>query len=258
MADPEELLAIATEAARAAGELLLERFGSPSVGVSAKSSPTDLVSDADRDAERRLLEIITTRRPTDGLLTEETGARRGTSGLTWVIDPLDGTINFLFGLPMWCVSLAVEDETGPLVAVTHDPNRSETFTAARSRGTFLNDSRIRVTDQQDLAVALVATGFAYDAEARTHQADLLRRVLPRVRDIRRAGSAALDLAWLACGRFDGFYEAPMKPWDKAAGVLLVAEAGGVVSDLPAPLGSDTGVIAANARLHDELKSLLLG
>jgi myo-inositol-1(or 4)-monophosphatase len=252
-----DLLPVAVEAARDAGRLLLDYARRPATGVAAKSTPTDLVSDADRAAEKLLLEAITTKRPDDGILSEEGAADSSTTGLTWVIDPLDGTINFLFGLPAWAVSIAVKDAHGVLVGVVHVPRLDETFTAVRGDGARLNDDAISVSNCDRLDRALIGTGFAYDARARAQQATILTRVLPKVRDIRRAGSAAIDLASLACGRLDGFYEAPMEEWDKAAGVLLIAEAGGVVSELEAPLDLSPGVIAAGPALHDDLRDLVV-
>jgi fructose-1,6-bisphosphatase/inositol monophosphatase family enzyme len=251
------LLDVAVAAANAAGELLLERFWKPAEGIESKTTPTDLVSDADRDAEALLVEFITTRRPDDGILSEEGGGDESSSGLTWIVDPLDGTINFLFGIPVWSVSIAVHDDDGGAVGVVFNPTLGEMFTAERGQGAHLNGEAIHVSECSDLSLALVGTGFAYDARARAEQANIVTRVLPRVRDIRRAGSAALDLSSLACGRLDGFYEAPMEIWDKAAGVLLIMEAGGIVSDLAAPLGLSTGVIAAGPALHDALKALVL-
>ena len=252
-----ELLDLATEAAREAGDLLLDHFDRPARGVEAKSTPTDLVSDADRASEDLIVGLIRRRRPRDGILAEEGGDETSESGLRWVVDPLDGTVNFLFRLPEWSVSIAVEDQEGTRVAVIRNPNRDETFTAIRGAGAKLNGAAISVSGKTVLAEALVGTGFAYDARARSAQSKTLARVVPRVRDIRRAGSAAIDLSSLACGRFDGFYEAPMERWDRAAGELLIAEAGGVVSDLPAPYGFSTGVIAANPALHDQLRELVL-
>ncbi len=253
--EPQSLLELAVEAARGAGELLVDRLDSPATGVSSKSTPTDLVSDADRDAETLILGLIRQRRPNDGIVTEEGMGRRG-SELTWVIDPLDGTVNFLFGIPVWCVSIAVEDRDGAVAGVVFDPNRDEMFSALRGGGAHLNGSPMHVSSRGDLSLALVGTGFAYDAKARHIQAGIVSRVLPEVRDIRRAGSAALDLASVACGRLDVFYEAPMEWWDRAAGVLLVREAGGVVSELPAPFEMSPGVVAGGPRLHAKLAALV--
>jgi myo-inositol-1(or 4)-monophosphatase len=253
----DELLSLAIRSAHRAGELLLERFRGPARGVGSKSTPTDLVSDADRDSERLLIDSIAVARPRDGFLAEEGGSGDSTSGLRWVIDPLDGTVNFLYGIPLWTVSVAVEDPVGTIVGVVHDPNRSETFAAVRRRGAWLNEEPICVTRETAMARALIGTGFAYDSSTRDAQAQLVRRLLPVVRDIRRLGSAALDLCAVACGRIDGFYEAHMGPWDRAAGVLIVQEAGGVVSDLPPPRGDGTGVIAANWTLHNDLRHFIL-
>ena len=234
----------------------MSRFRHPAEGVSTKTSPTDLVSKADKDSETLITGLISQNRADDGFLGEEGGAGESTSGYRWIIDPLDGTVNYLFGIPVWCVSIAVEDTSGTLAGVVHDPNRNETFGAARGEGAWLNDDPITVSERIDLSQALIGTGFAYDATARRAQAQVVARVLPRVRDIRRAGSAALDLCWVACGRFDGFYEAVMEVWDNAAGALIVKEAGGVVSDLPAPHGTSHGLVASGPRLHDGLRALV--
>jgi myo-inositol-1(or 4)-monophosphatase len=257
-ATPDDLLELALSAARRAGELLLTYFEGPAAGVSSKSSHTDLVSDADRASEKLLLDAIGAARPDDGVLAEEGGARDSTSGYTWVVDPLDGTINFLFGIPVWSVSIAVQDDEGTVVGVVHDPSRAETFAARRGAGATLNGTAVTVSDKTDLTTALVGTGFSYETEARARQAETVASVLPHVRDIRRAGSAALDLASVACGRLDGFYEGTMEPWDKAAGALLVSEAGGVVSELRPPLAHlSPGVVAAGPGLHAQLATLVL-
>ena len=256
--DAATLLQLALQAARAAGELLLDFFDAPAAGVGSKTSATDLVSDADRASEQMLLDFIRGQRPDDGVLAEEGGARDSSSGYTWVVDPLDGTVNFLFGIPVWSVSIAVEDAEGTLVGVVHDPSRSETFAAARGGGTTRNGKKVAVSDRGDLAEALVGTGFSYEAAARERQAEVVARVLPEVRDIRRAGSAALDLAAVACGRLDGFYEGTMEAWDKAAGILLVREAGGTVTELAPPLPHlSPGVVAAGPNLHETLSKLVL-
>jgi myo-inositol-1(or 4)-monophosphatase len=254
----QELLDIAVEIAHGAGELLADYFRKPAEQVESKSTPTDLVSAADKAAESLILDMISATRPDDGVLSEEGGGETSSSGLTWVVDPLDGTINFLFGLASWCVSIAIEDADGGLVGVVHQPTTNETFTAIRGGGAQLNGHPIHVSDRAELAKALIGTGFAYDARAREVQAAIVTRVLPKTRDIRRAGSAALDLSALACGRLDGFYEAPMERWDKAAGVLLIQEAGGVVTELEAPYDLSPGVIAANPTLHPQLERLVRG
>jgi len=253
-----ELLDIAIEAAHRAGKLLMESFSGDSEEVSTKTSPTDLVSKADRDAERFLLDFIASKRPGDGMLAEEGGRAESSTGYRWVVDPLDGTVNFLFRIPVWGVSLAVEDSDGALVGVVYDPNHGETFSAGRGQGAWLNDRRLSVSDRTDLETALIGTGFAYSLDSRIAQARIAAEVLGKVRDIRRAGSAALDLCSVACRRLDGFYEAYTQPWDRAAGALIVTEAGGSVSEGPAPAGDGTTIVASNGVLHDDLRRLVLG
>jgi myo-inositol-1(or 4)-monophosphatase len=211
-----EDLALAERAARTAAEVLLERFGGPVRGLDSKTSATDPVSDADREAERAIRELLEAERPHDGLLGEEGSRQAGGSGRRWVVDPLDGTVNYLYGIPQWCVSVALEDSSGAVAGVVLDPMRQELFAAGRGEGTSLNGRQVRVTGASELGRALVATGFSYEPERRAEQAEVVSRLLPRVRDIRRAGSAALDLAWVAAGRVDGFYERGVKPWDWAA------------------------------------------
>jgi myo-inositol-1(or 4)-monophosphatase len=253
----DEVHELALQMAAQAGDLLRERFRRVPSGVAAKSSPIDLVSDADRDSERLLRGLITRHRPQDAVLGEEGSQVTGSSGLRWVVDPLDGTTNYLYGFDAWSVSIAVEDVHGTLVAVVRDPVREETFSAIRGRGASRNGMPISVSEVADPAAALVATGFSYSAAARRVQARAIGRVVTSVRDIRRAGSAALDLSWVACGRVDGFYEVPLKLWDRAAGVLLVREAGGTVSPLdPVVAGGDDGVLASGAGLHDPLRRLV--
>ena len=247
-------LELAERAARAAGDVLLDYYGREPEGVGRKSSDTDLVSDADREAERALRELLAAERPGDGLLAEEGSHSEAESGRRWIVDPLDGTVNFLYGFPAWAVSIALEDGDGLALGVVHSPVHAETFCAQRDRGARLGDRRLAVRPRTELARAMVATGFSYEAKRRAEQADVLRRLLPRARDIRRAGAAALDLAWVAAGRLDAFYERGLNAWDLAAGHLLVEEAGGVVT----PLGGDPpGVLAASSRgLRDELAALV--
>jgi myo-inositol-1(or 4)-monophosphatase len=258
-ADPHALLDLAVRAARAAGALLASRSHRTASGVDYKSSQTDPVSDADRDAEALIAGLLHDERPEDGVLGEEGAGAESASGLQWVVDPLDGTVNFLYGIPQWAVSIACRDREATLVAVVHDPLRDETFSAVRGGGCTLNGRALRIAaPPPPLERALVGTGFSYVAAERELQSALVARVLPRARDIRRAGSAALDLAWVAAGRLDAFYEHGLSEWDHAAGDLLVLEAGGVVRPLPAAGGLRSGVLAGPAALADELAPLLLG
>lgn len=252
---PPQLLEVALEASAAAADVLLPRFRRPASGVATKSTPTDLVSDADRHAEAAIREVLLRRRPGDAILGEEGGAAGGDGPLRWVVDPLDGTVNYLYGLSAWAVSIAVELDGVTVAGVVAQPLTGETFAAARGHGATLNGAPISVSGATDLATALVATGFAYAADVRASQAGVLAGLLPRVRDLRRSGSAALDLAAVAAGRIDAYYETGLGPWDVAAGCLLVSEAGGTVRDLPAASG--VGVLAGAPRLVEALAAILI-
>jgi myo-inositol-1(or 4)-monophosphatase len=244
-------LELAERAARAAGDVLMSYFGRAAEGLASKTSPTDPVSDADREAERVIRDILLNDRPEDGLVGEEGSRESPANGRTWVVDPLDGTVNFLYGLRTWAVSIALEDAEGLAVGVVFNPVDAECFSALRGEGAALNGEPIRVTSCPALDRAMVATGFSYEAERRREQAELLVGLLPRIRDVRRAGAAALDLAYVAAGRVDAFYERGLKRWDEAAGRLLVKEAGGVAEDLR---GEPRGVVAAaTPTLLEELR-----
>jgi myo-inositol-1(or 4)-monophosphatase len=256
--DERELLDVAHEAARAAAAELRARFGHQQQSIHAKSTPTDLVSEADVAAETVIRGVLGSRRPDDAILGEEGGASEGSTGLRWVIDPLDGTTNFLFGVPQFAVSAACEDGSGVLVGVVLDPIRDECFTATRSGLALLNGEAIEASRCADLSQALVSTGFGYDAPVRARQAEVLTAVLPRVRDIRRAGAAALDLAWAACGRYDAYYERGVKTWDVAAGGLIARRAGLEVRSLPERDAEPAGLLAAPPALTAELLGLVLG
>jgi len=245
---PADLLDVAVEAARAAGALLLPRFGSERA-VASKSSPTDAVTEADLAAEHAIREVLATRRPDDGILGEEgTGDVPGSTGLRWVVDPLDGTVNYLYGIPQWCVSVAVQDGETTLAGAIFDPVRDETFTAHDDGEPPAAGSWAASLDR-----ALVATGFGYESDVRRVQAEVVARLLPQVRDIRRAGSAALDLAWLAAGRYDAYYERGVKVWDVTAGLLLCERAGLEVRRLD---GTPPGVLVAPPALTEPLYALV--
>jgi myo-inositol-1(or 4)-monophosphatase len=188
-------------------------------------------------------------RPEDGLLAEEGGREAAASGRRWIVDPLDGTTNFLYGFPQWCVSIALEGELG----VIFDPVRDELFAALRGGGATLNGAPLRIPAPPALSTALLATGFGYAAERRDKQGQVLGRVVPRIRDIRRAGAAALDLAWLAAGRLDGYYERGLQEWDWAAARIVVEEAGGAVMDLDS---DPHGLVAAHPDLLPDLLDLI--
>ena len=254
--EPRELLALATEAALTGGELLRPRFeAGHERRLASKSTPTDPVSLADLESQRAIRSLITERRPHDAFLAEEEGADEiGSSGLRWVVDPLDGTVNFLYGIAAWSVSVAVRDAAGTVAGVVHDPVAGETFAALRGGEPTRNGIalRSRAADAPPLAQSLIATGFSYDAGLRAEQGEVVARLLPRVRDIRRAGSAALDLAGTAIGRFDAYFERGVKAWDTTAGALLCACAGLVVREIP------DGILVAPPALVDELSAAVLG
>lgn len=277
--DPKALLAVAVEAATEAGALLAARARQGAEQhVSAKTTPTDLVSEADLVSERIIRELLAERRPHDGFVGEEGDRVEGTSGLDWVVDPLDGTINFLYGIPVWSVSVAVRGAEGTIAGAVYDPSRDELFTATRDGPAMLVGPRRtvqlagpgeshgyggaggagerslppRAPWRGGLSTAMVATGLAYDADIRGAQGRALARLIPFVRDIRRLGSAALDLAWTAAGRFDAFFERSVKQWDIAAGALACERAGLRVLELPAHDELPWGILAAPAGLAEEL------
>jgi myo-inositol-1(or 4)-monophosphatase len=255
--DVDELLGLGVELAQAAGALLVEAMGRVHGQVTTKTSGTDMVSEVDRASEHLIVEALRRARPADGILAEEGATQKGTSGVRWVIDPLDGTTNYLYGFPAFTVSIAAEIDGRSEIGVVTDPLRGETFAAARGRGTTCNGSTVRCATKHDLATALVATGFSYDADRRRAQAQVLTGVVPVVRDIRRAGAASLDLCWVASGRLDGYYEQGLQPWDFAAGALIAAEAGAAVGDLTAGPPSSELTLAAAPGLFVPLRQLLV-
>ncbi|HEV8468105.1 MAG TPA: inositol monophosphatase family protein [Candidatus Limnocylindria bacterium] len=251
-----EALEIAIGAARAAAALLVERFGGPAAGLRAKSSEVDMVSEADVGAERAVVTYIRERRPDDALVAEEGSQTAGRSGIQWYIDPLDGTTNYLYGVPHWAVAICCADAHGALAGVVYDPLRDELFSALRAGGARVGDRRLATTTKADLATALVATGFGYGAAQRETQGRILARVAGEVRDVRRFGSASLDLAYVAAGRWDAYFESVDKPWDWMAGALLVREAGGRVSELTPADPALPRIVASGLALHEPLLALL--
>jgi myo-inositol-1(or 4)-monophosphatase len=247
----DALLDVAVHCARTAGALLLERFGSERV-LATKSTSTDLVSAADLAAEAAVRDILARRAPADAIMGEEGDDTAGTSGRRWIVDPLDGTVNYLYGLPQWCVSIACEG----LVAAIYDPNRDELFTATADGPARCNGIDLAPAPPEDLAHALVATGFGYDARRRELQAQAAARVIPRARDIRRGGAAALDLAWTAAGRYDAYYERGVHIWDIAAGTMLCTCSGLETRPLEPAGVAPEGVIVAPPALMGALAELV--
>jgi myo-inositol-1(or 4)-monophosphatase len=245
-------LDLALAAARVGGAIISEAFGG-SYHAEYKGRH-DPVTEVDHASEEAIIELIRTERPDDAIVAEESGGLES-SGRYWIIDPLDGTVNFIHGIPQIAVSVGLWEGTTPLSGVVLDPLRDETFTAETGKGARLNGADIRVSPTEELDRAVVATGFPYDhADHAPEYSAALGAVLESVNGIRRFGSAALDLAWVAAGRFDAFWELGVSPWDQAAGILLVREAGGRVTD---PFGNDSLpgtrlVMATNGTLHDAL------
>jgi myo-inositol-1(or 4)-monophosphatase len=265
MSLPSELLDLAVATAGEAGRMLVDKrpADGPDV-VQTKSSPTDVVTQMDRAAERLIVQRLSEARPLDGLLGEEGAADEGSSGIRWVIDPIDGTVNYLYDLPDWAVSIAAEDSSGVIAGAIFLPMRGELYAAVRGGGALLHTStggvvELRVNTGVPLDRALVATGFGYVASRRAHQAAVLTGVLPSVRDIRRSGSCCVDLCAVAAGRVDAYYERGTQAWDHAAGSLIVQEAGGHVAGLNgAPISPELVIAAAPdlfARIHDLLAPL---
>lgn len=258
MSEASELEGVCAEAARRGGAVLREAFGRRRT-ISYKGG-IDLVTDADHASEAELLAFLGARCPGAAVLAEESGASGAAGGrLRFIVDPLDGTTNYAHGLPHFAVNVGVEDERGLLAGATYDPLRGELFTAARGEGARLGGERIAVSAGDELGRALLCTGFPYDVHQRPEPPlALFAAYLQRARAIRRMGSAALDLAYVACGRFDGFWEMKLKPWDLAPGILLVREAGGLATDFGGGDGMlATGEICAGNRpLHPRLLSVL--
>jgi len=250
--EKSELLELAQEVAEAAGRVLragLERVAGGillATGASSKSSPTDLVTEVDRNSEELIVSALLRARPDDGVLGEEGSSRAGSTGVTWVIDPLDGTINYLYGIEEFSVSIGARVDGRSIVGAVHNPVNGEMFAACEGEGATLNGRTLRLKPSgRTLAEALVGTGFTYVSKDRADQARMIPVILPAVRDIRRRGSAALDICAVACGRFDAFYEAWLRPWDLTAGEVVAREAGATVNLVEGLAdGSSTVVVAA--------------
>ncbi len=251
------------ELAVEAAEIVAGHHGT-AAAIKTKSSRTDLVTTLDHAAESLITGRLGEARPADGIVGEEGAARRGSSGITWFIDPIDGTTNFVYGHPGYSVSVAAADSDGAVAGAVVDPCLGEVFSAARGGGARRNEQLVKVSATTDLGAALIATGFGYDAAERSRQGRVVADLLGSIRDIRRMGSAALDLCSVACGRVDGYYESGLRPWDHAAGALIAAEAGAVTSVPPLappaddPHGGDEPafVLAATPGVATELAGLL--
>ena len=223
MTSNQQLLLLAEEIAVKAGELLMKRPSN--FELDQKSGVLDFATQMDHESEKLIVDSILKARPDDGIIGEEGANRTGSSGYTWVIDPIDGTVNYLYGIPGWCISIAIKDDVGGLIGVVHAPSIQMTWKALRGSGAFCNNSPIKCNEPVELNRALIATGFAYDIERRKPQADFIRELLPKIRDIRRIGACAVDICMVASGSIDAHFEAGVNEWDYAAAGLIAQEAG---------------------------------
>ena len=253
------MLNFAIETARDAGQILLEKFGRK-INITKKGD-INLVTEADLASEALIIERIKSYYPKHSILAEEAGNAvtiGGENTWKWIIDPLDGTTNYAHGYPCFCVTLALEHDGEVVIGVTFDPTRNELFASERGRGASLNNKPIRVSETEEMGNALIVTGFPYDFKDRADFARHFEDMLLSTRGVRRDGSAAIDMAYVACGRFDGFWEEGLNPWDVAAGVLLIEEAGGQVSYYNGSKFSiyTPPIAASNGLIHDKMLKIL--
>lgn len=259
----QELLDLARTIAIEAGALAARRRAEGVEVAASKSTAVDIVTEADRETEALIRGMLADARPQDGFFGEESGAEAGSSGLTWLVDPIDGTVNFLYGIPHYAVSIAVvEGEPDPLTwkgvaGCVLNPASGELFTGLAGEGAWLGQERLRVAPPVELSQALICTGFAYAAETRARQGEVVAKLLPLVRDIRRIGTASLDLCFVAAGRANAYFERTLSPWDHAAGAIVAREAGAVVKGLGDAAPSRDFILAAHPALAAELEPLLV-
>ncbi|TNC94660.1 MAG: myo-inositol-1(or 4)-monophosphatase [Gallionellaceae bacterium] len=252
------MLNIAVKAARRAGNLIHRAADNLDHLTVTKKSHADYVSEVDRAAERIIVETLLEAYPTHAILAEEGGAQ-GQSEYVWIIDPLDGTTNFLHGVPQYAVSIALQHNGVLTQSVVYDPTKNDLFTATRGRGAYLNDKRLRVSKRKEMTDALIGTGFPYTRfEHMGAYMNIFQDLMQKTAGLRRPGAASLDLAWTAAGRYDGFFETGLKPWDIAGGALLISEAGGIVSDLAGNQNFLTSghICAGNPFIHEQLLKVI--
>lgn len=251
-----QLRLIAESLAREAGDMALRGRKSGPLTATTKSSPIDVVTQFDKASEAMITEGLTQLRPDDAIIGEEGAAEAGTSGITWHIDPIDGTTNFFFDLPMWAVSIGAVDEHGPLAGAVYVPALGEMFSGARKEGATLNGAPISVRDNNDVADALVCTGYSYRISEREVHAKRVADIVMKVRDIRRFGAAAVDLCFVACGRLDAYFEEHLNSWDLIAGQVIATEAGALFSDYVGNPATPAQVLAATPGVHSGLIDLI--
>lgn len=263
--DAQQLLNLAREIARIGAAELLNGRPDPArktiVSSDTKTSPTDVVTERDLASEKAIMQAIQSHRPDDGIVGEEGTSIKGSSGYTWVIDPLDGTINYLYGSPQWAVSIGIEDTAGEFIGVVYAPLVGHEYFAVRGAGAFRVDANgevrlPQIVDDVSLSHSLFATGFGYKASRRVNQARVIAEVLPQIRDIRRKGSAAIDICMAATGMVDGYFERGANHWDYAAAAVIARECGLVVSGLNGDVAGPAMVVAAPPKLHKQMSELL--
>jgi myo-inositol-1(or 4)-monophosphatase len=239
----------------------LKRYFNGTFTISSKATINDLVTEADHASEKAIFKVIQQNHPDHFILSEETGSMPTQSNIKWIIDPIDGTINFANGIPICCVSIGVEENGEMIMGAVYNPFMNELFFAEKGKGAFLNDQPIKVSSKNDLLTSCLVTGFPYQyLDTENGPLQIFEKLIRKSIPVRRLGSAALDLCWTAAGRFDGFYEHKLQAWDSAAGFLIVQEAGGTVTDLKGNKYNpyQPGIIASNGQIHDQLLNLLKG
>ena len=256
LAAADEALGVAKQLARAAGDMALAGRKAGLYNVQTKSTGTDMVTEFDRASETMIFDGLRTLRPLDSVVGEEGAAHSGSTQITWYIDPIDGTTNFLYALPNWAVSIGAADSSGPLAGVVYIPALDEMFTATRGGGAFLNNLPIKCNEIDDVSQALVCTGFSYSADARTIQAGRVSRMIHDIRDIRRFGAASIDLCFVACGRLDAYFEENLFPWDIAAGELIAREAGCISGDFSGGPVRPAELLVSPPRIFEPLAALI--
>ena len=244
-----------------AGAAELRRYFNGNFSITSKGTINDLVTEADHASEKAIIKIIQDKHPDHFILSEETGSVITNSNIKWIIDPIDGTINFANGIPICCVSIGVEQDGEMIMGAVFNPFMNELFFAENGKGATLNEKPIKVSDKDNLLTSCLVTGFPYQyLDTPNGPLEIFEKLIRKSIPVRRLGSAALDLCWTAAGRFDGFYEHKLQAWDSAAGYLIVQEAGGVVTDLKGEKFNpyQPGIIASNGKIHDQLLALMKG
>ncbi len=254
------MINIAIEAAREAGKFLLENVGNVKNIERKIGQATNLVTEIDKHSEALIIKKIQQHFPAHAILGEESGAHEQKSDYRWIIDPLDGTTNFTHGLPIFCVTIGIEYDGEIIAGIIYDPNRDELFSAEKGKGAFLNGKKIFVSKTDSLINSLLVTGFPYNVNENPQNViEHFVNFLPKAQGVRRLGSAAIDLAYVACGRFDGYWEVILHPWDKAAGILLVKEAGGVVTNFANNVNDiiyNPNTLATNGLIHTKMLDVI--